>query len=154
MLTVELPIAWPVILTGIRVSTQMIVGIAAIVAYVLGPGLGSLIFRDFPGSGRERARIGFDGTIFIVIVALVFDALLFLLGRFTIAKGLSMTQDGTTPRNPGRDVTGALIKLDSVVKRYKGQDKPAVARLDLEIEAARSSRSWVRPDAERRPCSR
>ena len=34
-----------------------------------------------------------------------------------------------------RDVTGASIKLDSVVKRYKGQDKPAVAQLDLKIEA-------------------
>lgn len=38
LFSVELPIAWPVILTGIRVSTQMIVGVAAIVAYVLGPG--------------------------------------------------------------------------------------------------------------------
>ncbi|MGW6421654.1 ATP-binding cassette domain-containing protein [Nocardia sp. NPDC055053] len=34
-----------------------------------------------------------------------------------------------------RHVTGASITLDSVVKRYKGQDKPAVARLDLEIDA-------------------
>ncbi|MGW5452564.1 ATP-binding cassette domain-containing protein [Nocardia sp. NPDC003979] len=39
----------------------------------------------------------------------------------------------TTPSE--RDVTGASIVLDSVVKRYKGQDKPAVERLDLEIEA-------------------
>ncbi|MBH0775306.1 ATP-binding cassette domain-containing protein [Nocardia bovistercoris] len=36
---------------------------------------------------------------------------------------------------PDRTVTGASIRLDSVVKRYKGQDRPAVARLDLEIEA-------------------
>ncbi|MEU2174892.1 ATP-binding cassette domain-containing protein [Nocardia sp. NPDC019219] len=34
-----------------------------------------------------------------------------------------------------RNVTGASIRLDSVVKRYKGQDRPAVRRLDLEIEA-------------------
>ncbi|MGY5208728.1 ATP-binding cassette domain-containing protein [Nocardia gipuzkoensis] len=34
-----------------------------------------------------------------------------------------------------RNVTGASIELDSVVKRYKGQQKPAVERLDLEIEA-------------------
>ncbi|MGW4325027.1 ATP-binding cassette domain-containing protein [Nocardia sp. NPDC004573] len=34
-----------------------------------------------------------------------------------------------------RKVTGAAIRLDSVVKRYKGQERPAVQRLDLEIEA-------------------
>ncbi|WP_040801937.1 ATP-binding cassette domain-containing protein [Nocardia higoensis] len=34
-----------------------------------------------------------------------------------------------------RQVTGAGIVLDSVVKRYRGQRTPAVARLDLEIEA-------------------
>ncbi|MGW5318580.1 ATP-binding cassette domain-containing protein [Nocardia thailandica] len=32
-------------------------------------------------------------------------------------------------------ITGASIELDSVVKRYKGQTKPAVESLDLEIEA-------------------
>lgn len=36
---------------------------------------------------------------------------------------------------PERAVTGASIRLDSVVKRYGGQEKPAVERLDLEIEA-------------------
>src|SRR5699024_9184572 len=41
---VELPLAWPVILAGVRVSTQRVMGIAAIAAYVLGPGLGGLIF--------------------------------------------------------------------------------------------------------------
>lgn len=90
LLTVELPIAWPVILTGIRVSTQMIVGVAAIVAYVLGPGLGSLIFNGFSRLGGANAlEMALTGTILIVIIALVFDALLVLLGRLTISKGLS-----------------------------------------------------------------
>ena len=90
LLTVELPIAWPVILTGIRVSTQMIVGVAAIVAYVLGPGLGSLIFNGLSRLGGANAlQMALTGTILIVLIALVFDALLVLLGRFTISKGLS-----------------------------------------------------------------
>ena len=90
LLTVELPIAWPVILTGIRVSTQMIVGVAAIVAYVLGPGLGSLIFNGLSRLGGANAlEMALAGTILIVIIALVFDALLVLLGRLTISKGLS-----------------------------------------------------------------
>ncbi|WP_194813359.1 ABC transporter permease [Nocardia sp. XZ_19_385] len=88
--TIELPIAWPVILTGIRVSTQMVVGVAAIVAYVLGPGLGSLIFNGLSRLGGANAlEMALTGTILIVAIALVFDALLVLLGRLTIAKGLS-----------------------------------------------------------------
>ncbi|QIS03837.1 ATP-binding cassette domain-containing protein [Nocardia brasiliensis] len=39
------------------------------------------------------------------------------------------------PPTPERTVTGADIKLDAVVKRYRGQDAPAVERLDLEIDA-------------------
>ncbi|MGW5142337.1 ATP-binding cassette domain-containing protein [Nocardia beijingensis] len=49
-----------------------------------------------------------------------------------------MTDDvtnGPTPATLTRPVTGASITLDSVVKRYKGQDEPAVRRLDLEIDA-------------------
>ncbi|MEZ5213190.1 MULTISPECIES: ABC transporter permease [unclassified Gordonia (in: high G+C Gram-positive bacteria)] len=90
LLTVELPMAWPVILTGIRVSTQMIVGVAAIVAYVLGPGLGSLIFNGLSRLGGANAlEMASTGTILIVLIALVFDALLVLLGRLTISKGLT-----------------------------------------------------------------
>ncbi|MFJ2666593.1 ATP-binding cassette domain-containing protein [Nocardia fluminea] len=39
------------------------------------------------------------------------------------------------PTAPQRKVTGDSITLDGVVKRYKGQDVPAVQRLDLEIDA-------------------
>lgn len=89
LLTVELPVAWPVILTGIRVSTQMIVGVAAIVAYVLGPGLGSLIFNGLARlGGANSLEMAVTGTVLIVAIALVFDALLVLLGRLTIPRGL------------------------------------------------------------------
>ncbi|WOC11367.1 ABC transporter permease [Gordonia sp. MP11Mi] len=89
LLTVELPLAWPVILTGIRVSTQMIVGVAAIVAYVLGPGLGSLIFNGLARLGGANAlEMTLTGTVLIVIIALIFDALLVLLGRLTIPRGI------------------------------------------------------------------
>ncbi|MBF6170196.1 ABC transporter ATP-binding protein [Nocardia blacklockiae] len=49
-----------------------------------------------------------------------------------------MTADVTgrpAAADPERNVTGASITLDSVVKRYRGQQRPAVERLDLEIEA-------------------
>ena len=48
---VELPLAWPVILAGMRVSAQMTMGIAAVAAYALGPGLGGYIFPACPDLG-------------------------------------------------------------------------------------------------------
>ena len=46
-----------------------------------------------------------------------------------------MTEPSTATPESNRTVTGASIHLDGVMKQYRGQDKPAVARLDLEIEA-------------------
>jgi osmoprotectant transport system permease protein len=86
---VRLPLAWPVILAGVRVSTQMSMGIAAIAAYVLGPGLGIYIFTGLSQIGSENAlRYTLVGTVGIVIVALLADAFLLLLGRLTISKGI------------------------------------------------------------------
>ncbi|MEO9328481.1 ABC transporter ATP-binding protein [Gordonia aurantiaca] len=48
----------------------------------------------------------------------------------------SRTTPSPTPSRRGdRVVTGESIRLDGVVKRYRGQQQPAVERLDLEIEA-------------------
>jgi osmoprotectant transport system permease protein len=86
---VRLPLAWPVILAGVRVSTQMSMGVAAIAAYVLGPGLGSYIFTGLAQVGGANAlNSALVGTIGIVVLALALDALLFLLGRLTTSKGI------------------------------------------------------------------
>lgn len=86
---VRLPLAWPVILTGIRVSAQMSMGVAAIAAYALGPGLGSYIFTGLSQVGGANAiNYALVGTIGIVILALLLDAVLALLARFTTSKGI------------------------------------------------------------------
>ncbi|RLP08736.1 ABC transporter permease [Propionibacterium australiense] len=88
-LRVQLPLAWPVILTGLRVSTQMSMGVAAIAAYVLGPGLGSYIFTGLTQiGGRNALNYALVGTVGVVVVALIADAVLALLGRVTISKGI------------------------------------------------------------------
>ena len=82
-------IAQAFILTGIRVTTVMLVGIAAIGAIVLGPGYGSLIFD---GLGRVGSPVGqsmvLAGIFGVIVVAIIFDAIFALLGKLTTSKGL------------------------------------------------------------------
>lgn len=86
---VRMPLAWPVIMTGIRVSTQLSMGVAAIAAYVLGPGLGAYIFTGLAQVGGANAlNYALVGTIGIVIVALIVDAVLVLVARLTTSKGI------------------------------------------------------------------
>ena len=81
---VELPLAWPSILAGIRVSTQMSMGILAIAAYAKGPGLGNLIFTGLARVGSPTAiPMALTATVLIVLLALVLDGLLVLVGRLT-----------------------------------------------------------------------
>ncbi len=86
---IQLPLAWPVILAGIRISMQMSFGIAAISAYVLGPGLGGYIFSGLSNiGGSGAAASALTGTVGVVIIALIVDALLMLLGRVTVSRGI------------------------------------------------------------------
>jgi osmoprotectant transport system permease protein len=86
---VRIPLAWPVILAGVRVSMQMSMGVAAIAAYVLGPGLGGYIFTGLAQVGGANAvNYALVGTVGVVVVALLADLLLLLLGRLTISKGI------------------------------------------------------------------
>ncbi|WP_132994270.1 ABC transporter permease [Gordonia zhaorongruii] len=86
---VELVMAWPSILTGMRVSTQMAMGILAIAAYAKGPGLGNLIFSGLSRVGSPTAiPQALTGTVLIVILALVLDGIYVLIGRLTTSKGI------------------------------------------------------------------
>jgi osmoprotectant transport system permease protein len=86
---VQLPLAWPVILNGVRVATIMVIAIAAIGAAVRGPGLGELIFRGLSRIGGANAlNEALSGVLGVVAVALVLDLLFVLIGRLTTPRGL------------------------------------------------------------------
>ncbi|MGH3878350.1 MAG: ABC transporter permease [Actinophytocola sp.] len=86
---VELRLAWPAILAGMRVSTQMLMGIAAIAAYAKGPGLGTEIFSGLNRAGSANAlNQALAGTIGIVIMALLIDGLYLVVARLTTSRGL------------------------------------------------------------------
>jgi osmoprotectant transport system permease protein len=89
LLQMELPVAWPVILTGVRVATQLTVGIAAVGALIGGGGLGNEIYngiRRLGSVGAFEALLG--GTLAILVIALLFDSLYLVIGRVTTSKGL------------------------------------------------------------------
>lgn len=89
LVSVELPIAWPVILTGVRVSAQMVMGVAAVVSYALGPGLGGFIFQGLSRLGGANALESVvTGVIGVVILALILDLILLGIGRLTTPRGI------------------------------------------------------------------
>jgi osmoprotectant transport system permease protein len=86
---IELPLAWPVILTGMRVSTLVLIGIAAIGAYINGPGLGELIFSGLARIGSATAlNQVLAGVLGIMVLAVLFDLVYVAIFRFTTSKGL------------------------------------------------------------------
>ena len=86
---IELPLAWPVILTGMRVTTLILVGIATIGAIVLGPGYGELIFTGLARVGSPVAvNLVLAGMVGVIAVAILFDVTFTLLRRFTTSRGI------------------------------------------------------------------
>jgi osmoprotectant transport system permease protein len=73
---VELPLAAPVILAGVRVATVISVGVATIAAAVGAGGLGTLIFR---GLRQYDNRLILAGAIPAALLALAADALIGLI---------------------------------------------------------------------------
>ncbi|CAN5866218.1 ABC transporter permease [soil metagenome] len=89
LLRIEMPLAWPVIVAGVRVSGMLLMGIAAIAAAVNGPGLGNDIFSGLARIGSANAVNFVLGGIFgIVALALLLDGSLMLLGKLTTSRGI------------------------------------------------------------------
>jgi osmoprotectant transport system permease protein len=89
LIRVELPLAWPVILAGIRISAMLTVGIAAIATLVAGGGLG-----DFIKSGLARLPLPNSlesiwlGTLLCILLAFIIDVVLKVVKQATISKGI------------------------------------------------------------------
>lgn len=89
LIKVQLPLAWPVILAGVRVSSMLIVGLAALATLVAGGGLG-----DFIKSGLARLPLPNSlesiwlGTLLCLLLAVVIDLILQALRVATISKGI------------------------------------------------------------------
>jgi osmoprotectant transport system permease protein len=82
---VEIPIALPLIISGLRAATLQIVSTATIAALVSLGGLGRYVvdglkLRDFPQM--------FSGALLVALLAILLDLLFALAGRITVSRGL------------------------------------------------------------------
>lgn len=89
LLKVRLPLAWPVIMAGVRISSLLVVGIAAIAVLVGGDGLGSFIQAGLTRRGLPNAANSvFVGVVFTVLLGLLLDVVFATIQRFTTSRGL------------------------------------------------------------------
>jgi osmoprotectant transport system permease protein len=85
LLNVELPVAMPFIITGIRIATVWTIGVATLVSLVGAGGLGDLIFQ---GLDTNHMDMILAGALPAAALALSLDGLLSLLERWLTPKGL------------------------------------------------------------------
>jgi osmoprotectant transport system permease protein len=88
---VELPLAVPLIMAGVRMATVINIGIAAIAAYIGAGGLGSLIIR---GIAQSDTRQLLAGAIVISVIAIAADYALYALQRLLTPTGLTKMAAG------------------------------------------------------------
>lgn len=82
---VELPVALPVIMAGIRTAAVMNIGTATIAAYIGAGGLGWLIFRGIASVYTEQI---IAGAVPVILLAIGTDYFFILLERFLTPPGL------------------------------------------------------------------
>lgn len=105
---VELPLAMPVILTGVRVAVVISVGVATVAAAVGAGGLGTYIFR---GLRQNDNNLLLAGAIASALLALLFDL---ALGQFQRSYEIGERALSTRRRVVGTGVLAALAVITLV----------------------------------------
>ncbi|WP_323073850.1 ABC transporter permease [Mycetohabitans endofungorum] len=85
---VELPLAVPVIIGGVRTAVVMNIGVMTIAAVIGAGGLGELVLRAISQSNMTRLVIG---AVLVSMLAIVADLLLHALQRALTPKGVAKT---------------------------------------------------------------
>jgi osmoprotectant transport system permease protein len=89
---VELPMALPLIMAGVRTAVVAVVATATLAAYVDGGGLGTLISVGF--AVQDNAQV-FVGGLFVALLAITLEVGLAFLQRAMVSQGLR-THGGRT----------------------------------------------------------
>ncbi|HEV2976258.1 MAG TPA: ABC transporter permease [Casimicrobiaceae bacterium] len=87
---VEIPLALPVIIAGVRIAVVINIGVTAIAAYIGAGGLGTFISR---GISQSDIRQLITGALALGLLAIVADYSLLWLQKRTTPKGLAPRAD-------------------------------------------------------------
>jgi len=82
---VQLPMAMPVIIAGIRVALVMMVGIATLAVFIGERNLGQLIYQ---GIVRTKTEMIISGALVVSAISIIVDRLVELLKRILVSPGL------------------------------------------------------------------
>jgi osmoprotectant transport system permease protein len=77
--SVELPLAMPVVMTGVRLALVQVWATATIAALVAGPGLGRIITRGF---ANQATDVVVAGALLVAAGALVLEGIAVLAERY------------------------------------------------------------------------
>ncbi len=90
MRQIEIPMAVPVIIAGLRTATVMNIGIAAIAAYIGAGGLGVFIQQ---GIARVYNEMILAGALLVALLAVAVDLLMALVEKLVTPKGLLVSKE-------------------------------------------------------------
>ena len=90
MVQIEIPMAIPVIIAGLRTATVMNIGIAAIAAYIGAGGLGVFIQQ---GIARVYNEMILAGALLVALLAIVVDLLMALIEKIVTPRGLLVAKE-------------------------------------------------------------
>ena len=90
LIFVQIPLALPVILAGVRTSTVIVVGTATLAAFIGAGGLGDPIFR---GIATLDSRLIFLGAVPACLLAVILDTGVAVIENLVISKGLKLEKN-------------------------------------------------------------
>ena len=102
--TVELPLAVPLLLNGIRLAAVQTIATATIAALVAGPGLGNIVTEGF--ASNDTAQV-IAGALLIAVVAIALEVAMALLERAVDPSRRATRAAATREGPPGVDGLGA-----------------------------------------------
>ena len=89
MKDVELPLALPLIISGIRLSSVYVISWATLASYIGAGGLGDLVFN---GLNLYEPPMIISAAILVTCLALLIDFLLSLVEKWAVPKGLKVSR--------------------------------------------------------------
>ncbi len=95
VLRVELPLAIPLIMAGVRTSAVQVVATATLAAYIAGGGFGRYIVDGF--ATQDYTQL-FAGAVLVAALALATELSLSALERGLVPRGLRLLKRSPTPR--------------------------------------------------------